>query len=85
MGDRYVDINPDRDIYAIVHPVYYYEPKELFLKRWHDGTWIDHIWPQTLFYVLCLLVSPVLKQWYLVWTLGTYLYLRTSYITLSSP
>lgn len=80
---EYLDIDPERDIEKIVTPVYYMEPKELVKKRLNDGTWINYIWPQTLFFVVCLLISPVLQQWYLIWTLGTYLYLRTSYITLS--
>ena len=80
---HYVDVNPNRDIEKIITPVYYMEPKELVKKRLHDGTWINYILPQTLFFLFCLLVSPLLKEWYIIWTLGTYTYLRTSYITLS--
>lgn len=82
---RYDDIVPDRDIYCILEPVYYYVPKELAKQRWHDGTWVNYIWKQTLFYVLCLLVSPIFKEWYLVWTIGLYAYLRICYIILSNP
>lgn len=80
---RYVDIDPDRDIEQIIIPIYYYEPKELVKKRLMDGTWIWYIWPQTLFYIVCLLVSPVFQQWYIIWTTGLYLYLRIAYIKLS--
>lgn len=84
-GDYYENIVPDRDIWKIVEPVFYFEPKELVKKRLKDGTWINYIWSETLFYVFCLLISPILQQWYLIWTIGLYAYLRIAYIKLSSP
>ena len=84
-GYYYEDVIPDRDIWTIVQPVYYFEPKELVRQRLHDGSWIAYIWPQTLFYILCLIVSPIFQEWYLIWTVGLYVYLRTSYIKLSKP
>ena len=83
IGHRYINIDPEQDIEKIVVPVYYLEPKELVKKRIKNGTWINYILPQTLFYAFCLLISPIFKEWYLIWTIGTYIYLRTSYITLS--
>lgn len=83
IAKKYYDIVPERDIEKIITPVYYMEPKELVKKRLKDGSWIMYIWPQTLFYLACLLISPIFKQWYIIWTMGLYLYLRTSYITLS--
>lgn len=83
--ERYEDVVPDRDIYGIVKPYYYYVPKELVQERLRDGTWILYIWPQTLFYTLCLIVSPIFQEWYLIWTIGLYAYLRLSYIALSKP
>ena len=80
---KYDDIDPDRDIEAINVPVWYLEPKEMVKKRLMDGTWINYIWPQTLFYIFCLLASLITYEWYIVWIIGTYVYLRTSYITLS--
>ena len=83
ISNRYYDIDPEKDIEKIIIPVYYMEPKELVMQRLSNGTWINYIWAQTLFFIFCLIISPVFKQWYLIWTMGTYLYLRTSYITLS--
>lgn len=80
---RYDDVDPDRDIQQINVPVWYLTPKEMVQKRLNDGTWFLYLWPQTLFYIFCLLASLITYQWYLVWTIGTYIYLRTSYITLS--
>lgn len=79
------DVIPDRDIYNIVYPVYYYEPKELARQRLQNGTWFDYVWKQTLFYAACLLISPLFKEWYLIWTIGLYAYLRLCYIALSKP
>lgn len=81
--DDYVDVDPERDIEKIVVPVWYMEPKELVKLRLENGTWINYIWPQTLVYALCLLVSPIFQQWYLIWTVGLWLYLRLCYIELS--
>ena len=81
--ERHEDIVPDRDIEAIITPVYYYTPWELVKKRFKDGTWFGYIWSQTLIFALCLLFSPLLKQWYLIWTMGLYMYLRLCYIELS--
>lgn len=81
--NRYYDVDPDKDIEKIVTPVWYLTPKEMVKKHLDDGTWIDYLWPQTLFYIFCLLASLITYQWYLVWIMGTYIYLRTSYITLS--
>ena len=83
IGHKYIDIDPERDIERIIIPVYYMEPEELVKKRLKDGTWISYIWQETLFYVFCLLVSPIFKEWYLIWTIGLYAYLRISYIKLS--
>ena len=80
---EYVDVDPERDIEKIVIPVWYLEPKELVKLRLKNGTWINYIFPQTLFYVFCLIASLVTYDWYKVWIIGTYIYLRTSYITLS--
>lgn len=80
---EYVDVDPERDIANIVKPVWYLEPKELVRMRLSNGTWMNYIGVQTLFFIICLLASLVTNQWYLVWTVGTYIYLRTSYITLS--
>ena len=84
-GEVYVDVDPEKDIYAIVSPVYYYTPKELLKKRLKDGSWFGYIWSQTLFYIFCLLISPLFNQWYQIWIFGTYFYLRIAYITLSRP
>lgn len=81
--EQHANIVPDRDIEVIITPVYYYTPKELVKKRLKDGTWFSYIWKQTLIYALCLLISPVLQQWYLIWTIGLYAYLRLCYIELS--
>lgn len=81
--DRIVDFVPDRDIEKIVTPVYYLTPKEMVKHRLKDGTWFGCIWGQTLFYVVCLIISPLFQQWYLIWTVGLYLYLRIAYIELS--
>ena len=81
--NEYIDIDPEKDIKKIVIPVWYVEPKELVKMRLGNGTWIKYIGGQTLFYVFCLLASLLTYQWYLVWIIGTYIYLRTSYITLS--
>ena len=80
---KYIDIDPDRDIEAINVPVWYLEPKEMVKKRLSEGTWINYILPQTLFYIFCLLASLVTNDWWVVWTIGTYIYLKTSYTTLS--
>lgn len=85
IGERYADVVPDRDIYAIIKPYYYFEPKELVRTRLQNGTWINYVWKQTLFYVVCLLISPIFKEWYLIWTIGLYAYLRLCYIALSKP
>ena len=79
----YDNIVPDKDIEKIIVPVYYMEPKELVCLRLNNGSWIGYIWKETLFYAFWLLVSPIFNQWYLIWTIGLYVYLRTSYITLS--
>jgi hypothetical protein len=84
-GEKYENVDPDKDIYAIVEPYYYYEPRELVEERLRSGTWIVYIGWQTLFYILCLIVSPIFKEWYLIWTIGLFIYLRTSYIALSKP
>lgn len=81
--EQHANIVPDRDIEVIITPVYYYTPKELVKHRFQDGTWFAYIWKQTLIYAVCLLVSPILQQWYLIWTTGLYLYLRLCYIELS--
>ena len=81
-----MEIIPDRDIQEILYAVYYFDPlspKELVKVRLKNGTWFDYIWKQTLFYVVCLLISPLFKQWYLIWTIGLYAYLRLCYIALS--
>lgn len=80
---QYTDIVPDRDIEKIITPIYYYEPMELVKQRLKNGSWILYIWPQTLFYLACLLISPIFQQWYIIWTTGLYLYLRIAYIKLS--
>lgn len=80
---HYVDIDPDRDIEKIITPVYYFTPKEMVKKRLNDGTWFCYVWWQTLVYALCLLISPLFQQWYLIWTVGLYFYLRICYIELS--
>lgn len=80
---RYPDIIPDRDIEKIITPIYYYEPKELVKKRLKEGTWFKYIWQQTLVYALCLLISPIFQDWWVIWTTGLYLYIRLSYIELS--
>lgn len=80
---HYIDIDPERDIEKIITPVWYMEPKELVKKRLNEGTWIWYVLPQTLFYAACLLVSPIFKQWYLIWTIGLYIYIRLCYIELS--
>ena len=79
------EIDPETDIYGITNPVYYLTPDELMKQRLKDGSWMHYIGPQTLFYLFCLLVSPLFKEWYLIWTIGLYIYLRTSYITLRKP
>ena len=83
ISDRFVNFVPDRDIAEIVTPVFYLTPKEMAKQRLKDGTWIAYVWPQTLFYIFCLLISPLFKQWYIIWTTGLYLYLRVCYIELS--
>ena len=80
---HYPNIVPDRDIEQITVPVYYYEPKELVKLRIENGTWFRYIQKHTLIYTLCLLISPVFQEWYLIWTIGLYAYLRFCYITLS--
>ena len=83
-----IEIVPDRDIEEILVPAYYVEPltpRQLVKKRLKDGTWVNYIGAQTVFYVLCLIISPIFREWYLIWTIGLYLYLRTSYLTLSEP
>lgn len=80
---HYTDIVPERDIREIIYPVYYMKPSELVKTRFRNGTWFNYVWKQTLIYVLCLLISPVFKQWYLIWTIGLYLYLRLCYIELA--
>ena len=77
------DFDWERDIEKIVTPVYYMTPRELVKSRLRDGTWIFYVWQQTLVYVLCLIISPIFQQWYLIWTMGLYLYLRLCYIELS--
>ena len=81
--DEYYDIDPERDIENIITPVWYLEPKELVKLRFSNGSWINYIWRQTVAYVLCLLISPIFQQWYLIWTVGLWLYLRLCYIELS--
>ena len=81
--NNYTDIDFEKDIEKIVTPVWYYEPKELVKKRLNEGSWILYVWPQTLFYLICLLVSPIFQEWYLIWTIGLYIYLRLCYIRLS--
>ncbi len=81
--DRYTDIDPDRDIVKIITPVWYYTPRELVRKRFEDGTWFSYIWQQTLFYFACLLISPLFQEWYILWTIGLYIYLRLCYIELA--
>lgn len=76
-------IVPERDIEQIAVPVYYMTPRELVKSRFRDGTWFSYIWQQTLVYVLCLIISPIFQEWYLIWTTGLYLYLRLCYIELS--
>lgn len=80
---EYINIVPNRDIAKIIIPVWYYEPKELTKQRLGNGTWIFYVWKQTLIYTLCLLISPIFQEWYLIWTIGLYLYLRLCYIELS--
>ena len=80
---KYSKINPDKDIVKIVTPVYYIKPEDLVTLRLNNGTWIAYIWKQTLFYLCCLLISPIFNQWYLIWTIGLYAYIRLSYIELS--
>lgn len=80
---RYADIDFDKDIEKIMTPVYYYEPMDLLKKRFRDGTWFWHIAKETLIYAACLLVSPIFKEWYLIWTIGLYIYLRFCYINLT--
>ena len=80
---RYADIDPYRDIEKIVTPVWYYTPKELVKLRLQNGTWFWHVWWQTLIYAVCLLISPLFQQWYLIWTIGLYAYLRICYIELA--
>ena len=80
---HFVDVDPERDIEKIITPVYYYTPKELVKKRLNNGTWILYVWKQTLIYLLCLLISPIFQEWYIIWTTGLYLYLRLCYIELS--
>lgn len=77
------DFDWGRDIEKIATPVYYMTPRELAKSRLRDGTWIFYVWQQTLVYVLCLIISPIFQQWYLIWTMGLYLYLRLCYIELS--
>ena len=81
--ERHSDVVPDRDIEEIVTPIYYYEPKELVKKRLKNGSWIIYIWPQTLIYILCLIISPLFKEGYLMWTTGLLIYLRICYVALS--
>ena len=81
--DWIIDFVPDRDIVEIVTPIYYLTPREMVKQRLKDGSWILYVWPQTLFYIFCLLISPLFKQWYIIWTTGLYLYLRICYIELS--
>lgn len=81
--DRYVDVDPDRDIEAVICPVWYLTPKEMVKKRLSDGTWINYVLPQTLFYIFCLLASLVTYDWPVMWIMGTYIYLRLAYIELS--
>lgn len=76
-------IVPERDFEPTMVPVYYMTPRELVKSRLRDGTWIFYVWQQTLVYVLCLIISPIFQQWYLIWTMGLYLYLRLCYIELS--
>jgi len=83
VSDWIINFVPDRDIEKIITPVYYLTPKEMVKQRLKDGTWIACVWPQTLFYIVCLLISPLFKQWYIIWTTGLYLYLRICYIELS--
>ena len=83
VSDWIVDFEPDRDIARIVTPVYYLTPKEMVKHRLKNGSWFLYVWKQTLVYVLCLLISPLFKQWYIIWTTGLYLYLRLCYIELS--
>lgn len=79
----YYDLDPERDIEKIVTPVYYMKPRELAKERLRNGTWFLYIWQQTLIYIACLIISPIFNEWYLIWTMGLYLYLRLSYIELS--
>ena len=83
VNHKYLDIDPNKDIAKIIVPVYYYEPKELVKLRLSNGSWIIHVLPQTLIYMLCLIISPILQQWYLIWTLGLGIYLHICYIKLS--
>lgn len=81
--EEYIDVDPERDIEKIVTPVWYMEPKELVKMRLQNGTWFAYVWKQTLVYALCLLISPLFQEWYLIWTIGLYAYLRLCYIELS--
>lgn len=81
-------IDPDKDIVEITRPIYYYDPptqKDIRQKRLKNGTWFLYIWDITLWYILALLVSPIFTQWYVIWTSGTYVYLRFCWIRLSTP
>lgn len=83
IGKRYYNIVPERDIEKIVTPVYYMTPRELVKKRIKNGSWILYVWMETLVYCFILLVSPLFKQWYLLWTVGLGLYLLIAYKKLS--
>lgn len=84
-GEYYEITDPDNQIKGVPYPVYYMEADELVHQRLRDGSWMDKIGFKTLCYLFLLLISPLFNQWYLVWTIGLYWYLRTSYIELSKP
>ena len=81
-----MEIVPDRDFKEILIPVYYVEPptpKELFDERMHDGTWINYIPGFIPVYICWMLFCLISNQWLTGWVLGTYLFLRLSYLKIS--
>lgn len=81
-----MEVVPDMDIEEILVASYYVEPptpKELFHQRMHDGTWINYIGTYIIVYVLWMLFCLISYDWIVGWIMGTYLFLRLSYLRLS--
>ena len=80
---KYKNVDIEKYIVKIVKPVYFIPRNELVKKRLKNGTWINFIWKQTLKYAACVLISPIFKQGYLIWTTGLLAYLWVCYYELS--